>query len=168
MSTTSTLADLFANNASLLYMPIVAFSTATSIITRSSTLGRNSLYTETNRFQYLDNDGGSKNAVSGTITAGVTYIARFRKSGGNIYMAVDSGAGYVESLPTVCGNTDNMTYTYSIGSGSSGFYGKIGGVLTANTGVPKPNLEALLRESVFARSLLKYDPINCKLGLGRY
>jgi hypothetical protein len=165
---TDVTSDIFAAGTKLAYIPIQSFllnvsqnifrDTAGNFFTLVASSGSN--------YSFSNNDGGT-DVVTASATL-VTSILRFRQTGGNIYLAVDSGAGYVESAPVASGDTADLSSTIQIGRTANGFYGKIGGILTANTGVPKPNLERLLRESVFARSLLKYDPINCKLGLGRY
>jgi hypothetical protein len=155
---TDVTSDIFAAGTKLAYIPIQSFllnasqnifrDTAGNFFTLVASSGSN--------FSFSNNDG-STDVVTASATL-VTSILRFRQTGGNIYLAVDSGAGYVESAPVASGDTADLSSTIQIGRTANGFYGKIGGVLTANTGVPKPNLEALLRESVFARSLFRYDP----------
>jgi hypothetical protein len=90
-----------------------------------------------------------------------------RHDSGTIYLAKDEGAGFGAEQSIVSGNTDLMTGVLRLGATSAGFYGKFGGIFTANTGLAKPNFENLLREYYFARSQLIWDPYLAELVLKR-
>jgi hypothetical protein len=75
-------------------------------------------------------------------------IVRLRKVGGNIYIAVSNGSDFTEFASTASGASTPMTGALSIGARSDafqGFYGKIGGIFTDNTGTPDTAFEQRLR-----------------------
>lgn len=117
----------------------------------------------------MQNFDGTSDKASGSITS-VPTIIRARQTGGNIFLAVDTGAGFVESAGVASGATSAMTGSLIIGTNAAtglGYYGALAGMATANTGAAKPNLENLLREYFFARSQLRWDPYLADLVLKR-
>jgi hypothetical protein len=142
---TDVTSDIFAAGDKLAYIPIQPFvlnvsqnifrDTAGNFFTLVASSGSN--------YSFSNNDGGTD--VVTTAAALNTSILRFRQTGGNIYLAVDSGAGYVESAPVASGNTADLSSTIQIGRTANGFYGKLGGVFTDNTGTPDTAFEQRLR-----------------------
>jgi hypothetical protein len=173
VSTTSTFGDIVANNSKLFYVPAVSFlfDATTRTLVGDGVPNSGIFTTSTPRFIIRNDDGAADAANNGVNqVVGVPYIVRGRQTGGNLYLAIDSGAGFVEGAPVASGNTTTMANIVRIGArtdGSAGFYGKIGGIFTANTGIPKPNFENLLREYYFARSQLIWDPYLAELVLKR-
>jgi len=120
-------------------------------------------------FSFNNWDTAYDTANSSAITVNTPYIVRFRQTGGNIFTAIDIGAGFVESAPVASGATSNMTTALKIGRlVSSLFYGDIAFIGTANTGATKPNLEKLLREEFMPSSKFKYDILNSTFDIGVY
>jgi hypothetical protein len=173
LQTVSTAANIYANNAKLVYIPIVPFSTGITqrVFTDASGGARYvDICIESTAFIKIKNFTGSYQEAQRAITTNTPQILRLRHDSGNIYAAVDTGSGFVESSPVASGNTSLLTGVMRIGSGESlvnPFYGKIGGIYTANTGLAKPNFENLLREYYFARSQMIWDPYKADLMLKR-
>jgi len=168
MDSTSTLANIFTNNSKLFY--IVLEPWLLNVLQR--------ILDPTGQYTVLNiNSSGSQarwqnfNSSYQTTDVGLTVnqpvILRGRHAGGSIYLAKDEGAGFGAEDVEVSGDTDVMTGVLRLGSTSGGFYGKLGGVFTANTGIPKPNFENLLREYYFARSQMIWDPYKADLMLKR-
>lgn len=163
---TSQLSSIVANNNKLIYVVMQPFElAASSNIFRDTGPYMAVLGGTSGAIRFRNYDGTTDDAsIAGSLTP---MIFRGRHTGGNVYAAVDTGAGFTESAPVASGDTTVMTDTLRIGNTSSGFYGKILGIATANTGVAKPNLENLLREYFFARSQLRWDPYLADLVLKR-
>jgi hypothetical protein len=147
LGTSTTLASLFTTTDSIQYIAVQPFRLSTlEYVSRSSPSGIiQSVYTNTSSFRLYDNDGTNKFATSPAASAGTTYIIRARKTGGNLIIGIDSGAGFVEGTPEPCGASSALTSTFAIGATTSGFYGKIGGIFTDNVGTPDTEFEQRLR-----------------------
>lgn len=110
------------------------------------------------------------NVVQAVAPATSLRIIRARLSSGSLYVGQDFGAGYTETSTLSGDTTTTSGTTFRLGNSvglTEGFYGKILGIATANTGAAKPNLENLLREYFFARSQLRWDPYLAELVLKR-
>jgi hypothetical protein len=164
LATTSQLSSMFTNSAALIYaIARVNLLGSEHQITRASAPAHFALRTKASNAFYFINDDGSADYSETPATAVVNtnYILRGRLSGGSIYAALDSGAGFSEGAGVASGNATTMTATYAIGaSAGTAIYGDILALAFANTGSAKPNLERLLSEYYFSRSMLKFDLIK--------
>jgi hypothetical protein len=164
LATTSQLSSMFTNSAALIYaIARVNLLGSEHQMTRASAPAHFALRTKASNAFYFINDDGSADYSETPATAVVNtnYILRGRLSGGSIYAALDSGAGFSEGAGVVSGNATTMTATYAIGaSAGTAIYGDILALAFANTGSAKPNLEKLLSEYYFSRSMLKFDLIK--------
>jgi len=171
-STTSLSSNIFTATTKLAYIPFVPLlanhSEPQYIIGDGSPGFWNiQIPTSTSVVRWSSWDGSVyENTNSATIVANSVYILRIRQFGGQGFVALDTGAGFVEEAPITFSATSSLAQAINIGRRADnihGFYGKLGGVFTANTGLAKPNFENLLREYYFARSQIQYDPITCQL-----
>jgi hypothetical protein len=168
MASTSTLANIFTNASKLFYIVLEPWL----LNAAQAIFNPNGQYTVLNinasgsqaRWQ---NFNSSYQTTEVGLAVNTPVILRGRHAGGSIYLAKDEGAGFGAEDVEVSGNTDVMTGVLRLGATSAGFYGKLGGVFTANTGIAKPNFENLLREYYFARSQLIWDPYLAELVLKR-
>jgi hypothetical protein len=164
LATTSQLSSMFTNSAATIYaIARVNLLGSEHQITRASAPAHFALRTKASNAFYFINDDGSADYSETPATAVVNtnYILRGRLSGGSVYAALDSGAGFSEGVGVVSGNATTMTATYAIGaSAGTAIYGDILALAFANTGSAKPNLEKLLSEYYFSRSMLKFDLIK--------
>ena len=170
MASTSTLADIFTNAAKLMYIVCDSFL----VDVASSIFNPNGQYviadtntTSTGVYRFRNYSGAAYQSVEIAGSVNTVTVLRMRHDSGTIYLAKDEGAGFGAEESIVSGNTDVMTGVLRLGATSAGFYGKLGGVFTANTGIAKPNFENLLREYYFARSQLIWDPYLAELVLKR-
>ena len=177
MQTTSTIGDIWAAGAKLMYIPHQAFIGQNGSMLFSAQSGRVQIdIRTTNRynFQHVDTvDTKILQMPNNSTVANEVCILRARQEGGFLYLAKDTGAGF--GAESSLASTDSAAATLTslmalgnyYGSTAFGFYGKIGGMFTANTGLAKPNFENLLREYYFARSQLIWDPYLAELVLKR-
>jgi len=169
MNSTSTCANIYAAGAKLVYIPLVSwlFSATTYNILGSSGGVRGNIRTISTGFRFSEADPSTRIANSPVATVNQLMIVRGVHSGGFLTVGIDTGAGFVDGTPVACTNGTDLTQTLLLGATSDGFYGKLGGIFTANTGLAKPNFENLLREYYFARSQMIWDPYKADLMLKR-
>jgi hypothetical protein len=174
MNSTSLLSSIITADEEVMYMPIrpLVTSGVTQVLFRD-TGGGNLLRINSNGIVGLyRNDGASKVAFSASgLSPNVSVIVRARHYAGFLTVGVDYGSGYIDGTPVACGSVGGLSNSFRIGYGATlttdTFYGKLGGIFTANTGLAKPNFENLLREYYFARSQLIWDPYLAELVLKR-
>jgi hypothetical protein len=161
---------IYTTTEMLIYIPAVSLlgTGANGYLHSSNTNGvRPGVDIDSNVVRMRVHDGSNKTASAPAVTTGQPFIFRGRLTGGFLYAAVDTGAGFVEGSPVACGAASSLTETLVLSRAVVAFYGKLGGVFTANTGIAKPNFENLLREYYFARSQLIWDPYLAELVLKR-
>jgi len=163
MDSTSLSSDIYLNNAKLTYLAGMAFNLAATNYLFASTSLYWAIKTGAGGFIGLNYDGNDDNTPLVAATINTPFLLRYRQSGGLLYLAIDTGAGFGAEQSVATGNTTTMSTVLRLSTTTNGFYGKLGGIFTANTGIAKPNFENLLREYYFARSQIQYDPITCQL-----
>ena len=156
----SQLTSIVDNNNKFVYMVI-----APDLLTLVQIL----LEDDTNNLVlYLHNNGDLRianwdgaafdTAVTSPLSLSSLYIVRFRHTDGNVYAAIDSGSGFIESLPVPSGNTTSLTSTLRIGQrngGTLGFYGFIAGMIFNNDSEINDNILDLEND-------LRYNIWDCR------
>ena len=131
LTSTSILANIFANNAKTVF---IVFRSTPNGIAQGMLATSNGMWesrVSTGSVASNNNDGTLDQAVrTNTITAGTTYVYQGRHEGGNIYANIDSAT----EVAVASGNTSNMTGTLQIGTSSGGNWlnGSICEILTYN------------------------------------
>ena len=146
MSSTSISSDIFAVGEKLIYIPLEAslLNVAQSIF-RDNPNWWSVLLQSSGSIMSMTNFDSNYDNATVAITTNTPMIFRGRHSGGSIYGAIDTGAGFGTESTVASGNTGNMTFNLQIGASSASFYGKLGGIFTDNTGTPDTAFEQRLR-----------------------
>jgi hypothetical protein len=171
LSTISTLGDIVANNSKLFYIVAVSYlfdaTVRTLIGDGNPGTGMLTQSPPNPRFIIYNGDGSADFANNGVHqSAGVPYIVRGRHSGGNLYFAVDSGAGFVEGAPVASGDTVTMTNALRLGAradGSAGFYGSLYALATDDDGTLNADTteyEEIMRRFFFTQTVTQSSNIR--------
>jgi hypothetical protein len=151
LSATTTLSSIFSDSAKILYVVArfnsQATGTSQEILLDSSAYFECRLPAAGTTLDFRNYDSNYDTA-SATVTINTPYIIRGRHSGGNLYIAIDSGNGFSSEVVAASGATGLLTGTLRLGgnSGSLYFNGDIAAILTWTDTVPDTELESRLRE----------------------
>lgn len=161
----SQLGSIVANNNKLVYIVMKPFELTTSTNIFRDTGPFMGVFGGTSgNIRFRNFDGETKEVpIEGALTS---MIFRGRHFDGNIYAAIDTGSGFVESDPEASSNTTVMTDSLRIGNTSSGFFGQIAAIRTYNDGTLNAETTAYensIRNKYLSGGGMSFNPLTGKL-----